>query len=187
MSIIWNRLLNYFIFNFTICMTLEKSWSWWFVLKISHKTSLMNVTHIKLCEIFFLSTHLYYGLALSVLPIFRNAFFQCRKFRIGVILFLEWLVWHPLFGNGSSQRTAITVSAVRSPRKRHWLQRCSCGDHVHPICVHTASLWPSRKPHCTVTALLMWTYAAHSDRRGNAELWRAPCACKKNARRDMAS
>ena len=55
-------------------------------------------------------------------------------------------------------RGDVSIDSVRSPCKRHCLQRRPCGDHVRPRCVHTVSLRHCRKPHCTVTVLLLRTY-----------------------------
>ena len=40
--------------------------------------------------------------------------------------------------------------------------RRSCGDHMRPHCVRTASSWRPRKPHCAVTALPLRTHCVHT-------------------------
>ena len=40
--------------------------------------------------------------------------------------------------------------------------RRSCGDHMGPRCVRTASWWRPRRPHCAVTALPLRTHCVHT-------------------------
>ena len=38
----------------------------------------------------------------------------------------------------------------------------SCGDHMRPHCVRTASSWRPRRPHCAVTALPLRTHCVRT-------------------------
>ena len=40
--------------------------------------------------------------------------------------------------------------------------RRSCGDHMHPRCLRTASSWRPRRPHCIVTALPLQPHCIHT-------------------------
>ena len=40
--------------------------------------------------------------------------------------------------------------------------RRSCGDHMRPHCIRTASSWRPRRLHCAVTALPLWTHCVHT-------------------------
>ena len=80
-----------------------------------------------------------------------------------------------------ARREDVSIDSVRSPCKRHRLQRRPCASSLRAHGVPVALWETSLRCYCAVTATPRRSYGAHSDGSGNAEPRRALCACSKCA------